>query len=86
MNKINFESLEMFLNIEKTKKIVVDVRTQFANMIYTGTNGIECHALAYKIYNSKGEEEYDEKECEIIRKVSERALPNFIDAINDILQ
>jgi hypothetical protein len=85
MTKIDFTKLEMFLNIEKTEKETVDVRSSFANMIYSRTNGIECHSLAYKIYNSEGEEEFSDKECEIIRKVSEYALPKFIDAIKAVL-
>ncbi len=86
MKKIDFTKLKMFLDLEKTKSETVDVRSSFANMIYSGTNGIESHSLAYKIYNSKGVEEYDEKECEIIKKVSEFALPRFIDAINEVLK
>lgn len=86
MKKIDFTKLKMFLDLEKTKSETANVRSSFANMIYTGTNGIESHALAYKIYNSKGVEEYNEKECEIIKKVAEYGLPRFIDAINEVLK
>ena len=40
MKKIDFTKLEMFLDLEKTKSEIVDVRSSFANMIYSGTNGI----------------------------------------------
>ena len=59
MKKIDFSKLEMYRNIEKTEKEKVDVRSSFANMIYSGTSGIAFHALAYKIYNSNGSEEYE---------------------------
>lgn len=87
MKKIDFSKLEMYKNIEKTEKEKVDVRSSFANMIYSETSGIAFHALAYKIYNSNGLEEYDESECELIRRVAEYGgQPRFIDAINDVLK
>lgn len=86
MKKINFESLEFFLDIEKTKSVKRDVKSQFANTIYRGTNGLEYHALAFKIYNSTGLVEYNEKECELIRKIANQMTPMFIDAINNVLK
>ena len=85
MKKINFEKLELYLNIEKTEKTTQDVKSQFANAIYVGANGIEMHALAMKIYQSEGETEFTEKECEMIRHISQRLTPMFIDAIDGVL-
>jgi len=86
MKKINFEKLETFTDITKTKKVEQDVKTEFANFIYKNAAGIEMHALALKIYNSEGETEYNEKECELIKAVSRSLAPFFIDAIDNILK
>lgn len=86
MKKINFEKLELFTDINKTNKIEENVKNEIANYIYTQGSGIEMHALALKIYNSNGETEYDEKECELIRRVSHSLAPFFIDAIENILK
>lgn len=85
MKRINFKELELFTDITKTTTVKRDVSTQLANIIYKGTNGIEMHALALKIYNSKGEEEYTEEECKLIKQVSEQLTPMFIDAINNVI-
>lgn len=85
MKKINFEALELFTDIEKTQSVKQNVKSQLANVIYKRTNGIAMHALALKIYNSKGEEEYTEEECKLIKQVSEQLTPVFIDAINNVI-
>ncbi len=86
MKKINFEKLEVYLDIEKTKKIEQDVKSEFANFIYKNAAGIEMYALAMKIYNSQGETEFNEKECELIRAASQSLAPFFIDAIENVLK
>ena len=82
MKKINFEEMEFYLNIEKTQKRTQNVKSQFANAIYVGATGIEMHALAMKIYESKGETEFTDKECSMIQQVTNQFTPMFIDAIN----
>lgn len=86
MKKINFEKLEIFTDIAKTNKVESDVKTDFANFIYKNGSGIEMHALALKIYNSEGETEYNDKECELIRAASRSLAPFFIDAIENALK
>jgi hypothetical protein len=86
MKKINFEKLEFFTDIAKTNKVEKNVKNEIANYIYTNGSGIEMHALALKIYNSDGETEYNEKECELIKAVSRSLAPFFIDAIDNILE
>jgi hypothetical protein len=85
MKKINFEEMEFYLNIEKTQKRTQNVKSQFANAIYVGATGIEMHALAMKIYESKGETEFTDKECSMIQQVTNQFTPMFIDAINNVL-
>ena len=53
MKKINFERIEIFTGIEKRECIVQNVKKDFADIIYQMGKGIESHALALKIYNSK---------------------------------
>lgn len=86
MKKINFEKLEIFTDIAKTNKVEQNLKSEFANFIYKNAAGIEMHALALKIYNSEGETEYNDKECELIRAVSRSLAPFFIDAIENALK
>ena len=86
MKKINLEKLEVFLNIAKTQRVEQNVKSDLADIMYKTGKGIAYHALALKIYNSSGETEYTDDECEFIREVSQTCAPFFIDAINDILQ
>ena len=87
MKKINFEKLPMSMNIgDENTKVEQDVKKDFANILYQQGKGIECHALALKIYNSKGEDEYSIEECELIRQTSLSCAPFFIDAISNVLK
>lgn len=83
---INFKEFPLYANITKSKTIELDVREDFANMIYMKTQGIRSHALAYKILQSAGDTEYDEQEVQIIKQVAEAyCTPAFVDSLNDIL-
>lgn len=66
MKKIDFRNVVVYTDIQQTKKLVVDMHIDFANIIYQQGSGIQAHALAMKIYNSKGGEEYNDEECKLI--------------------
>lgn len=85
MVKINFERIELFTGIDKKECVVQNLKKDFADVIYQFGRGIESHALALKIYNSNGEAEYDEQECNLILQLSELCNPSFIDAIRKML-
>lgn len=83
--KIDFTDISIPTGIDKREQVRTDVRRDFANVIYRLGTGIEAHALALKIYNSAGPEEFTERECKLIRGFAGKCTPAFIDAINDIL-
>lgn len=83
--KINFERIEVFANLAKTQARVMNIKEGFADAIYTQGQGIACHALAMKIYNSKGEEEYDDREVQLIEMCSELCTPAIMDGIKSII-
>ena len=67
MKRINFERIEIFVDIDKTRCSVENYKKDFANIIYQLGRGIEAHALAFKIFNSNGEIEYNDEECNMIK-------------------
>lgn len=81
---IDFSKIEIFTDVAHTVCDICDLRTQFADIIYNLGRGIECHALAFKIYNSDGLTHYDEREVELIDKYSKMCSPAFIDAIERV--
>ena len=83
--KIDFTKIAVPLDIAKTNFQVVDIREEFANAIYMRGSGVGCHALALKIYNSKGEEDYNDKEIGIIKQFAQMCTPAVMDGINDII-
>lgn len=84
MPKINFQQFKMYASITRMNVQTIDAREPFADMIYTHVNGIKAHALALKIYNSKGKTEYSEEEVKLIRAVAEQwCVPGFIDGLNE---
>ena len=82
--KIDFTDISIPTGIDRREAIRADVRHEFADAIYRMGSGIEAHALALKIYNAKGAEEYTEAECGLIRRYAERCSPAFIDAMNEL--
>lgn len=48
MKRINFERIEIFVDIDKTRCSVENYKKDFANIIYQLGRGIEAHALAFK--------------------------------------
>ena len=71
--KINFEKLTIYTDIAKTKTQVVNMKNSLADAIYQNGFGVAAHALALKIYNSKGE-------CEL-EFVEAKCTPMIIDAL-----
>lgn len=83
MRKINLTQLIVYLDLSKRDKVELDIKNEFANLIYTNTQGIQAHALAYKIYNSTDEVELNDTEWSIFEQVMNNfCKPPFIDAIN----
>lgn len=83
--QIDFTKIAIPMDIAKTNFQVADIREEFANAIYVRGAGVACHALALKIYGSKGEEEYDDKEVGIIKQFAKMCTPCVMDAINDVI-
>lgn len=82
MVKINFESLRVFKDIEHKVCEVMDVKMAVANELYEKGQGISFHALAMKIYNSKGETEYTDDEYDLIMAyANQMCKPCIIDAL-----
>lgn len=86
MAKIDFKNFKIPTGIKRDRHQVGDARESVANMLYLNTNGIRAHALAMKIYQSEGEQEYTEQEVDSLRQVAENfGTPAFIDGLNEIL-
>ncbi len=78
--KLNFKELRVY-NLSRTKNKVEDLRELFADAIYSTGNGVAALELCRKIYHSDGEEEYTDKEVELIKKYTSLGTPQFIDAV-----
>ena len=82
--KINFEQLKVYTDIAKTNETVTNVKVQIADALYQNGFGIACHALALKIYNSQGECELTDEECQILMSfVEQKCTPMIIDAFKN---
>lgn len=83
--KINFEKLPCYVDIRKAATKDMDVRYDFANQMYIHGSGVAMGALAMKIYNSNGEEEYNDEECKIIIEFSKNFPPIFSESIQNYI-
>jgi hypothetical protein len=84
--KINFEKFKVYTSISHKTAQTTDVRERFADMIYTGINGIRAQVLAMKIFKSNGSVEYEPEEIKLIKGIAEQfCVPGFIDGLNEQL-
>ena len=74
------------MDIRKAAKMEVDVKFELANQMYIHGSGIAMGALAMKIYNSQGEEEYSDNECSIIIEFARNLSPIFAESVMDFLK
>lgn len=80
--KLNFKQFTVPTGISGKVSKTGDARESFADLIYLNMNGIRAHALALKIYQSEGMEEYDSDEVSLITRISEKfCTPAFIDGL-----
>lgn len=82
---INFNKFPCYTSIAKNCIIERNIKEPLANAMYMNGSGIAMGALAMKIYNSDGELDYSEQECEIIKQFSQIINPVFRDSILDFL-
>lgn len=84
--KINFENFKVYTSVSHKTARTTDVRERFADMIYTGMNGIRAHALAMKIFKGNGSVDYEPEEIKLIKDIAEQfCVPGFIDGLNEQL-
>ncbi len=84
--KINFEKFKVYTSISHKTAQTTDVRERFADMLYTGVNGIRAHALAMKIFKSNGSMDYDPEEIRLIKGIADQfCVPGFIDGLDEQL-
>lgn len=82
MKKVNFKEFKMYADIKHTKELVVDVREQLADLIYTQSRGIVAHNLAFRILNTEGDMDMNSAENDVINGVLNLCTPQFQDSFN----
>lgn len=84
---INFEQFMLYKGIDRKETEVMDVKRVFAEEIYNRGQGLVCHALALKIYNSLGPTEYSDEEYQLMLVFSEQCMtPSFIDSLRALTE
>jgi hypothetical protein len=79
---IDFKNFKMYTDISQTGTVNVDVRRDFADMIYRNANGIMAHDIALRIYRSDGPMEINPEEKEFLTAFAQRGTPIFLDSFN----
>lgn len=79
---MNFKEFKMYADIKHSKKLVVDVREQLADLIYKQSRGVVAHNLAFRILNAEGDIEMNSAENDVITSVLNLCTPQFQDSFN----
>ena len=85
--KINFEKIPCYVDIRKQAKMKMNIKYDFSNALYIYGKGVAAGALALKIYNSNGEEDYTPNECQMIASFAKSELfpPILGDSIEEYI-
>ena len=85
--KIDFSRIPCYVDIRKEGKQEMDVKYDLSNQMYINGHGVAVGALALKIYNSQGEEDYSEQECQILLAFLREGgyPPIFIDSVEELV-
>lgn len=84
--RLNFKQFVLFQGIDKKNALLTDVSKAIADGLYNTIQGIAAHALALKIYNATGEEEYSDEEIEMLRNFSKQCTPAFMDSFEEFVK
>lgn len=84
--RLNFKQFILFQGIDKKNALLTDVSKAIADGLYNTVQGIASHALALKIYNATGEEEYSDDEIEMLRNFSKQCTPAFMDSFEEFVK
>lgn len=85
MVKINLSELKVYTDVGKTNQVTMNVRESIANDLYQKGQGVAFLSLALKIFNGKGEQEFNDDEYNIlISYVRQMGRPMLIDALENI--
>jgi len=79
---IDFKKFKLYTDISQADTVTVDVRRDFADMIYKNANGIVAHDLALRIYRADEPITITEEEKAFLLEFAQRGTPLFFDSFN----
>lgn len=87
MTKIDFDRFMLIKSIDGQKKAEMNVRRVFAEEIYSRGKGLAFHALALKIYNGEGCQDFTDEECALMVSFASQCMsPAFLDSLQKTIK
>lgn len=85
--KIKWNEFHLYGDIGRRQEIPVEnPQEEVANFILGNGRGIAAYALAQKIYNDKGDVEYNAKEAAVIKGLLENMPTAFAVALKEVIE
>lgn len=84
--KIDWNNFRLYADIAKKQEVPVEnPQEQVANAVIQQGQGIAAYNLALKLYNDKGETEYEDKEAKVINSLIETLPTMWAVALKDCI-
>lgn len=84
--KIDWNNFHLYGDFMKKNELRVEnPQEQMANAILDSGRGIAAYDLAQKVYNDKGDTEYNDKEGKMIEGLTQTLPTKWAIALNDII-
>lgn len=85
--KIKWNEFHLYGDIGRRQEIPVEnPQEEVANFILGNGHGIAAYDLAQKIYNDKGDVEYNAKEAAVIKGLQENMRTAFAVALKEVIE
>lgn len=84
--KLNWNNFHIYGDVAKKNELKVEnPQEEIANAILQNLHGIAAYDLAQKVYNDKGETEYNGKEASVIKQFADTLVTMWAVALNKII-
>lgn len=85
MKQIDFKNFRLYDDISQKKTTTIDIRHEFADLMYRNLNGIVAHDLALRIYRTEEPIQLNEEEEKTVVCLAEKGRPIFLDSLRNNL-
>lgn len=84
--KVDFTRFSVFTSFKKNEMVMINIKEELIDTLYTKVSGMAAHALTHKLYDTQGEVELNDAEVAIIDGLMQQSTGMMLDSWNLLKQ